>query len=47
MAGLVQVGGGGLAGARVVDAVVIGIFEVAMFVVGREGGTGEVLAGVA
>ena len=36
-----------MAFAGVVDAVVVGVFEVAVFVVGGEGGGGEVLGWVA
>lgn len=46
VAGFFEVGGGGLAGAGVVDAVVVGPFEVAVVVVGGEGVVGEVLVGV-
>ncbi len=47
VAGLLEVGGGGLAGAGVVDAVVIGPFKVAVVVVGGEEVVGEVLVRVA
>ena len=47
VAGEFEVGGRGLAGAGVVDAVVIGPFEVAVVVVGGEDVVGEVLVGVA
>ena len=47
MAGFAQVGGRGFAGARVVDAVVVGVFEVAVVVVGSEVEVREVLVWVA
>lgn len=47
VAGFSEVGGGGLAGAGVVDAVVVGPFEVAVVVVGGEEVVGEVLVRVA
>ncbi len=47
VAGFLEVGGGRLAGAGVVDAVVVGIFEVAVVVVGGEDVVGEVLVRVA
>ena len=46
-AGLLEVGGGGLAGAGVVDAVVVGPFEVPVVVVGGEDVVGQVLVRVA
>ena len=42
-----EVGGGRAAGAGIVDAVVVGPFEVAVVVVGGEEVVGEVLVGVA
>ena len=47
VAGFVEIGEGGLTGAGVVDAVVVGVFKVAVVVVGGVGVVGEVLAGVA
>ena len=47
VAGEFEVGGGGAAGAGVIDAVVVGPFEVAVVVVGGEEVVGEVLVGVA
>lgn len=47
VAGFVEIGKGGLAGAGVVDAVVVGVFEVTVVVVGGEIVVGQVLAGVA
>ena len=47
VAGFLEVGGGGLAGAGVVDAVVVGPFQVAVVVVGGEEVVGEVLVRVA
>ena len=44
VAGEVEVGGWGVASPRVINAVVVGVFDVAMVVVGGEGGVGgEVL----
>ncbi len=34
VAGFLQVGGGGIAGSRRIDAVVVGVFEVAVVVIG-------------
>ena len=47
VAGFLEVGGGRLAGAGVVDAVVVGPFEVAVVVVGGEEVVGEILVRVA
>ena len=47
VAGECEVGGGGVAGAGGVDAVVIGPFDVAVVVVGGEDVVGEVLVWVA
>lgn len=47
VAGFFEVGGWGLAGAGVVDAIVVGPFEVAVVVVGGEDVVGEVLVRVA
>ena len=47
VAGFLQVGGRGIAGSRRVDAVVVGVFEVAVVVVGGIGEVREVLIRVA
>ena len=47
VAGEIEVGGGGIAGAGIVDAVVVGVFDVAVVVVGGEIVVREVLMWVA